>query len=249
MPKHTATSIADDEIAHFSRHAAEWWNPQGALQPLHRLNPVRIAYVRDQILAYGLGKAEDQRQPLKNISMLDVGCGGGLISEPLARLGAKVAGLDASDEAIAEAKRHAQLSGLDIAYQIGSAEGLAQTKARYDVITALEIVEHVADLDSFVSALSKLLKPRGVLILSTLNRTPKSFLLGIVAAEYILRWVPRGTHHWRKFLRPSELVRKLETEGLMTTDLSGIVFNPLKDEFNLSKNNLDVNYMLTAVKA
>ena len=241
------SSVQADEIAQFSGLAAQWWNPEGALRPLHRLNPSRIAYVRDQIVAAGYGQ-DLVRQPLKNVTLLDVGCGGGLLAEPLARLGAAVTGLDASDKAITEAKRHATESGLAINYRVGSVEDLAEGKGRYDVITALEIVEHVADLDVFIAALAKLLKPKGVLILSTLNRTPKSFLLGIVAAEYVLRWVPRGTHRWSKFLRPSELVQRLEKHNLMTTDLTGIVFNPLKDEFIHSKTDIGMNYMLTAVK-
>lgn len=241
------SSIEASEIAQFSRVAGEWWNPEGALRPLHRLNPCRVAYIRDQIVGRGLGGGS-VRQPLKNVSVLDVGCGGGLLAEPLARLGAKVAGLDASELAIAEARRHAKLSGLDIAYRHGSAEDLAEEKNRYDVVTALEIVEHVADLGLFVASLVKLLKPKGLLILSTLNRTPESFLMGVVAAEYVLRWVPRGTHRWSKFVKPSELVAKLEAEQMTVTDLTGLVFHPLKNEFGLSKEKLGVNYMLAAVK-
>jgi 2-polyprenyl-6-hydroxyphenyl methylase/3-demethylubiquinone-9 3-methyltransferase len=248
MPPSGQSTVADSEIAHFSRHAEEWWNPSGPLRSLHRLNPSRIAYVRDRILGHGFGQASSARQPLKGVALLDVGCGGGLLAEPLSRLGARVTGLDASPEAIAEARRHAKQTSAVVDYRVGSAEGLARGGARYDVITALEIVEHVADLDAFLAALAKLLKPGGLLILSTLNRTPKSFLLAIVAAEYVLRWVPRGTHRWDKFLRPSELVKKLETEGLTTTDLTGVVFNPLADEFILSKDNLGVNYLLTAAK-
>jgi 2-polyprenyl-6-hydroxyphenyl methylase/3-demethylubiquinone-9 3-methyltransferase len=247
MQKIKASTIENDEIAQFSSLAGEWWNPSGSLRPLHRLNPSRIAYVRDQIIGRGLGQ-NSVKQPLKNISLLDVGCGGGLLAEPLARLGACVTGLDASSAAITEAQRHAKQTGVAVDYRVGSVEELARGVARYDVITALEIVEHVAELDIFLAGLAKLLKPKGLLILSTLNRTPKSFLLGIVAAEYVLRWVPRGTHRWSKFVRPSELVRKLEKEKLETTDLTGVIYNPLKDDFILSKDNLGVNYLLTAVK-
>jgi len=240
-------SINAAEVAHFSRYASEWWNPDGALRPLHRLNPARIAYVRDQVVAHKGGGA-GVRQPLKGLALLDVGCGGGLLTEPLARLGAKVTGLDASADAIAEARRHAAACGVDVTYKVGSAEDHAEGSARYDVITALEIIEHVGDLDSFIASLAGLLKPDGLLILSTLNRTPKSFLLGIVAAEYLLRWVPRGTHRWSAFLRPSELVQKLESENLLTTDLMGLVYQPLTDSFALRKNDLGMNYMLTARK-
>jgi 2-polyprenyl-6-hydroxyphenyl methylase / 3-demethylubiquinone-9 3-methyltransferase len=274
MSARQKSSIATEEIEHFSHYAGEWWNPDGPLRPLHRLNPVRIAYVRDRIIERGLGAAK-ARHPLKSLSILDVGCGGGLLSEPLSRLGAHVTGLDASSEAIEEARRHAKAAGVKINYLVGSVEELAESfskrrknspplgeglgaglsvnigppSEKYDVITALEIVEHVADLDTFLAALAKLLKPNGLLILSTLNRTPKSFLFGIIAAEYILRWVPRGTHRWSKFLRPSELVRKLAMEGLTTADLTGIVYHPLGEEFLLSKTDLGVNYMLTAAKS
>lgn len=247
MPASKKSSVSAAEIAQFSGLAGDWWNPAGALRPLHKLNPCRIAYVRDQIRTHGLGQAGG-RQALKGVSVLDVGCGGGLLTEPLARLGADVTGLDASGAAINEARRHAGLSGLDINYREGSVEDLARGAQRYDVVTALEIVEHVADLDVFLQACARLLKPKGLLILSTLNRTPKSFLLGIVAAEYVLRWVPRGTHSWKKFLRPSELVRKLEAERLTTIDLTGIVYHPLRDEFALSKDDLSTNYMLAAVR-
>jgi 2-polyprenyl-6-hydroxyphenyl methylase / 3-demethylubiquinone-9 3-methyltransferase len=247
MPRVKTSSVNADEIAQFSGLAGDWWNPHGALRPLHRLNPCRIAYVRDQIIEHGMEHA-GQGQVLKNVSILDVGCGGGLLTEPLARLGARVIGLDASEKAIAEARRHAKQSKLGIDYHTGNVEDFARGKNRYDVITALEIVEHVANLDVLLGACAQLLKPKGLLILSTLNRTPKSFLLGIVAAEYVLRWVPRGTHRWSKFLRPSELVRKLEAENLAATDLTGIVYDPLLDEFILSKDNFGVNYMLTAVK-
>jgi 2-polyprenyl-6-hydroxyphenyl methylase/3-demethylubiquinone-9 3-methyltransferase len=318
MPQRRNSSIAADEVARFSRHAEAWWDPDGPLRPLHRLNPARIAYVRDQVAAH-FGRDRSARCPLKGLSVLDAGCGGGLLAEPLSRLGASVTGLDASVEAIAEARRHAQESGLAIDYRYGSVEKLVENFSKsglvplplreglgagykkkstpspaktkdlprgkskfslplpstyakgfgglvpqtlrsfsvggqgereqgYDVIAALEIVEHVADMDSFIASLAKLLKPKGLLILSTLNRTPKSFLLGIVAAEYVLRWVPRGTHRWNKFLRPSELVKKLEAENLATIDLTGLVYRPMTQDFALSKDDLGVNYLLTAAK-
>jgi 2-polyprenyl-6-hydroxyphenyl methylase/3-demethylubiquinone-9 3-methyltransferase len=248
MPSRTAASIAPDEIAHFSQQAKDWWNPEGPFRPLHRLNPVRLGYVRDQACAH-FNLSAKGRQALKGLSALDVGCGGGLVAEPLARMGAKVTGLDASQEAIETARRHGRMMGLAVDYRVGSVEELAKGKQRYDLITALEIIEHVADMDSFLGALTKLLKPGGLLVMSTLNRTPKSFLLGIIAAEYIFGWVPRGTHQWRKFVRPSELVQRLDRHGLQTTDLSGLVFNPLRNEFELSASDLAVNYMLAAKRA
>ncbi len=245
MPQ--AASIDREDVARFSAQAADWWNPEGSFRPLHRLNPIRLGYVRDQICNH-FSRNPASRSSLQKLKMLDVGCGGGLLTEPLARLGGEMTGLDASAEAIAVAKKHAAVSDLAIHYQTGSVEALAAGKARFDVITALEIVEHVADMASFVAALGRLLRPNGLLIMSTLNRTPHSFLLGIVAAEYVLGWVPKGTHEWRKFVRPSELVRQLELQKLTTSDLTGLVFNPLRNEFQLSRTDLKVNYLLTASK-
>lgn len=240
-----APSVADEEIAQFSRHAEDWWNPDGVFRPLHRLNPVRLEYIRDQACAH-FKRPIDKRYSLKGLRVLDVGCGGGILSEPLARMGADVTGLDASLESITVAKQHAKDSGVKIDYRCDNIEELARGKMRYDLITALEIVEHVADLDAFIKPLTGLLKPDGLLIMSTLNRTPKSFLLGIVAAEYILNWVPRGTHSWKKFLRPSELAHRLEKCDMRVTDLTGLIFNPLRGAFELSARDLDVNYLLTA---
>jgi 2-polyprenyl-6-hydroxyphenyl methylase / 3-demethylubiquinone-9 3-methyltransferase len=247
MPRRAA-SIAVDEIDRFSQQAEDWWKPDGAFRPLHRLNPVRLEYITEAACNH-FGRNQQTRNSLKDLKILDVGCGGGLLAEPLARLGGNVTGIDASDTTIAAAKRHAKTSGLDIDYQISSVEELADTKSCYDLITALEVIEHVADVDSFLTALVKLLKPDGLLIMSTLNRTPKSFLLGIVAAEYILKWIPRGTHEWKKFIRPSELMELLELKGLQAENLTGLVFNPLGNEFELRANDLDVNYLLSARRA
>jgi 2-polyprenyl-6-hydroxyphenyl methylase/3-demethylubiquinone-9 3-methyltransferase len=247
MAKTVRSTVEDNEIAHFSHHAGAWWEKDGALRSLHQLNPLRIAYIRDKMTGHFSMRGKG-RQVLKGLSLLDVGCGGGLASEPMARLGAEVTGIDASAEAIAEARRHADMFDLSIDYRVGTLEELAKQKKSYDVVTALEIVEHVADLDMFMAALAKVVKPGGMLILSTVNRTPQSFLLGIVAAEYILRWVPRGTHHWSKFRKPSELVSRVEAHGLQTIDLSGIIFDPVKRDFHISDKHLAVNYMMTAVK-
>jgi 2-polyprenyl-6-hydroxyphenyl methylase/3-demethylubiquinone-9 3-methyltransferase len=247
MPR-GSTSIAFEEIDRFSQYAEDWWNPDGAFRPLHRLNPVRLAYVRDRACAY-FGRPTGSRQSLKGLKILDVGCGGGLLAEPLARLGGAVTGIDASKETIAIANQHAKAMRLAINYHVSSVEELARKKMRYDLITALEVIEHVADVDSFLAGLTALLKPGGLLIMSTLNRTPKSFLLGIVAAEYILGWIPRGTHDWKKFIRPSELVKRLEENGLRASDLTGLIFNPLRGEFELRKDDLDVNYLATVVSA
>ncbi|MGB9152775.1 MAG: bifunctional 2-polyprenyl-6-hydroxyphenol methylase/3-demethylubiquinol 3-O-methyltransferase UbiG [Alphaproteobacteria bacterium] len=241
------SSIDKAEIARFSRYARDWWNPTGALQPLHKLNPARLEYIRDAVCAHYKLKTGG-REALKGLSVLDIGCGGGLLCEPLARLGAHVTGLDASAEAIEAARIHARQSGLEIDYRYGSAEDFAHGRKKFDVVTALEIVEHVADIDSLLRSVADLVKPGGIVLLSTLNRNVKSYLLGIVAAEYLLRWVPRGTHDWRKFLRPSELAAHLEKAGLEMTDITGIVFDPFNDTFRLKREAVSVNYLMTAVK-
>jgi 2-polyprenyl-6-hydroxyphenyl methylase/3-demethylubiquinone-9 3-methyltransferase len=244
----SAPSIDQDEIARFSTHAQDWWNPQGALKPLHKLNPTRLEYIRDSVCAH-FKRDSGGRDAFKGLSILDVGCGGGLLCEPMARLGAHVTGLDASTEAIEAARQHAAQAKLKITYRSDSAENFASGKQKYDVITVLEILEHVADTGSLLQSVAHLLRPNGIVILSTLNRTPKSFLLGIVAAEYILRWVPRGTHKWRKFIRPSELAAHLRKAGLEPTAITGMVFDPLNDSFHLRKGTVGVNYLMTAIKA
>lgn len=240
MPQ--SASVDKAEIAQFSAHAGDWWNPEGALRPLHKLNPARLEYIRDQ------AQAHFKRGSLKGLSVLDIGCGGGLLCEPLARLGASVTGLDASPEAINVAAMHARQSRLKINYVCGSAEDFARGKHRFDVITALEILEHVANIDSFLKSAARLLKPGGILILSTVNRNAKSFLLGIVAAEYILRWVPRGTHDWRKFIRPSELAAHLHKVDMEVADIIGMQYDALNDSFYLQRGTASVNYLMSAVK-
>jgi 2-polyprenyl-6-hydroxyphenyl methylase / 3-demethylubiquinone-9 3-methyltransferase len=185
---------------------------------------------------------------LTGISALDIGCGGGLVTEPLCRMGAAVTGVDAGPENIRIAKAHGKAEGLTINYQATTAEALADAGKQYDLVTALEIVEHVADVPLFLQSCAALVKPGGMLIVSTLNRTPKSFMLGIVAAEYILRWLPTGTHNWKKFLKPSEIATPLTAAGLKVTDVRGLIYNPLTRQFSLSADDLDVNYFLTAVK-
>ena len=245
MPR--AASVDKEEIARFSSHASDWWNPEGALRPLHKLNRARLEYIRDRICDH-FDRQSGQITPLKGLSVLDIGCGGGLLCEPMARLGATVVGLDASEEAIRVARAHSAQSELKLSYRAGSAEDFARGKQRFDVITALEILEHVADIDSLLQSAARLLKPNGLIILSTLNRTPKSFLLGVVAAEYILKWVPRGTHEWRKFIRPSELAAHLKKADLSVCDLTGLIYDPLNDRFHLEKGRVGVNYLMAAGK-
>jgi 2-polyprenyl-6-hydroxyphenyl methylase/3-demethylubiquinone-9 3-methyltransferase len=241
------SSIDPAEIARFSSHASDWWNPDGALRPLHKLNPARLEYIRNRVCGH-FGRDLANRDSLKGLSVLDVGCGGGLLCEPMARMGAVVTGLDASAEAIEAARAHAAQSGLGINYVCGSAEEMAASPL-YDVITALEIVEHVADIGSLLRAVAALLKPEGIVLLSTVNRTPKSFLLGIVAAEYVLNWVPRGTHDWRKFIKPSELDAHLRAAGLETVDITGMAYDVLNDSFHLQEGRAAVNYLMAATRA
>jgi len=243
-----AGSIDPAEVAKFSDLADAWWDPAGKFRPLHRLNPTRIAYIRDQVAArYGrdpLGPA-----PLADLAILDIGCGGGLLSEPLARLGAKVTGLDAGERNIAIAKRHADLGGLAIDYRAGAAEDLAAMGHRFDVVLAMEVVEHVADPAGFMGAAAALVAPGGLLIVATLNRTAKAFALAIVGAEYILGWLPRGSHDWRRFLKPSEVAALLRPHELALVEAVGVVYSPIADKWRLAPGDLDVNYMLRFERA
>jgi len=236
-------SIDPREIAGFAAVADRWWDPDGPFRPLHALNPVRMAFIRDAVAAH-LGRPADDRL-LAGLTVADVGCGGGLVCEPLARLGAKVTGIDAAPEAIEVARSHAAASGLAIAYRQATAEELVEEGARFDIVTALEIVEHVADRPAFVADCCRLVKPGGLLLLSTLNRTPRAFALAIVGAEYLLRWVPRGSHRWRKFVRPAELARDLRQAGARLRAVRGLTYEPLADRWALS-HDVAVNYMASA---
>ena len=235
------------EIENFAKDSSHWWDENGPFRPLHRLNPVRLSYIKDRICGhYGLDT--QSLKPYKGLSILDIGCGGGLVCEPMARLGADVTGADADSNAIGVAQEHAKSSGLSIGYKAQSSEDLLKDKKRFDVVLALEIVEHVADVDTFVGNCVDLCKPNGLIILSTLNRTPKSFLLGKVAAEYILGWVPQGTHDWKKFLKPSELGRAVRQAGAEVQNIEGMTYDVIRGEFKRSPRDLDVNYFLSAVK-
>jgi 2-polyprenyl-6-hydroxyphenyl methylase/3-demethylubiquinone-9 3-methyltransferase len=242
-----APSIDSEEIAKFAAMAEAWWDPTGKFRPLHRFNPVRLAYIRDRLCAR-FGRDPKAERPLKGLRLLDVGCGGGLLSEPLARLGAEVTGLDAAARNIKVAALHAEESGLKIDYRHGSVEELAAGGARFDAVLNMEVVEHVADVGGFLAASATLVKPGGLMILATLNRTPKAFLLAIVGAEYLLRWLPRGTHDWRRFVRPSEAAAALRGCGLEIEEMTGVAYNPLTDGWRLAPRDLDVNYMLMAVR-
>ncbi len=249
-----SASVDPDEVAKFAALAGEWWDPAGKFAPLHRLNPARLTFIRDRIAAHG-GRDPLAERPLAGLRVLDIGCGGGLLCEPMARLGAAVTGIDAAENSVAVAAEHAAEAGLDIDYRHTTAEalaaetGAAETGAGFDLVLNMEVVEHVADVAVFLRASAALVAANGAMVLATLNRTPKSFALAIVGAEYLLRWLPRGTHDWRRFLRPSELVAHLRAAGLETRELTGVTYNPLTGAWRLAPRDLDVNYMVFAVKA
>lgn len=241
----TAGTVDPADVARFSAIAAEWWDPTGKFRPLHRLNPLRLTYIRDTVCRR-LGRDPLAPAPLKGVRVVDIGCGGGLLAEPIARMGATVVGVDASEKNVKTAATHAAETGTAVDYRATTAEALAASGERFDVVLAMEVIEHVADVDLFVKSCAALLAPGGVLFLATLNRTPKSFALAIVGAEYILRWMPRGTHNWRQFLRPSEMAAAVRAYGLGIKDLTGVTYSPLSDEFRLNPRDLDVNYMTWA---
>lgn len=246
-----ASTIDDAEVARFSAIADEWWDERGKFAPLHRLNPTRIAYLRDRIIHHFAAETlahGESATPLANLSLIDIGCGGGLIAEPMARLGATVTGIDASPTNINVADLHAKAGGVNVAYRATTAEQLALEGAQFDVVLALEIIEHVADIDLFYDAITALVRPGGLIILSTLNRTAKSYAMGIIGAEYVLRWVPRGTHTWAKFVRPSEMAQALTRRGFAVADTTGLVFSPRSWSFSLNPKDLDVNYLMAATK-
>lgn len=245
-PETPGGSAAPDEVARFAAQAESWWDPDGPFKPLHRLNPTRLAFIRDHIAAH-FGRDPLGEKPLKELDLLDVGCGGGLLCEPMSRLGARVFGIDAAPESIAVAGHHARQAGLVIEYRDALPEDLATGKRRFDVVLNMEVVEHVADLGIFLGACSTLVRPGGVMVLSTINRTVKSLALAKVAAEYVLRWVQPGTHDWRKFVRPSELTRGLDDHGMRVSDLKGMTYSPLSGAWRLG-NDLSVNYLAFAVK-
>jgi 2-polyprenyl-6-hydroxyphenyl methylase/3-demethylubiquinone-9 3-methyltransferase len=248
MAETAQTTVDPAEIERFSRIAEEWWDPAGKFAPLHQLNPVRIGYIRDRAAAHWRRGALSG-SPLDGLDLLDIGCGGGLLSEPMARLGATVTGIDAAERNIATASLHAEGQDLAIDYRATTAESLAEAGKQYDIVLALEIVEHVADVELFLRTCGALVKPGGLLFLSTLNRTAKSWALAIAGAEYVLRWLPRGTHDWKKFLKPSEVVRGLRGGGIDAQEIVGVVYSPLSRAWSLNKADLDVNYMLYGTKA
>jgi 2-polyprenyl-6-hydroxyphenyl methylase/3-demethylubiquinone-9 3-methyltransferase len=236
------TTIDQSEVDRFSKMAAEWWNPDGKFKPLHKFNPVRLTYIRDHA-AQHFGKDPHTPKPLEGLRMLDIGCGGGLLCEPMTRMGATVIGADASETNIEIAKIHAEQSGLDIDYRAETSEALAANGEKFDIILNMEVVEHVADVDLFLTSCADMLKPGGLMFIATINRTMKAMALAIIGAEYVLRWLPRGTHQYEKLVRPEEIKTPLGNSGLTLVDQTGVFYNPLLDQWNLS-NDMDVNYMM-----
>ncbi|KAB0677073.1 bifunctional 2-polyprenyl-6-hydroxyphenol methylase/3-demethylubiquinol 3-O-methyltransferase UbiG [Aureimonas leprariae] len=244
MSETRATTIDRDEVERFSRLAGEWWNPKGKFRPLHKFNPVRLAYIREET-AMNFGRDARSLTPFEGLSILDIGCGGGLIAEPLARLGAHVVGADASETNIEVAKLHAAQSAVAVDYRAATAEAIEAGGERFDVVLALEIVEHVADVPLFLSTCANLVKPGGLLLVATINRTLKAYALAIVAAERVLGWLPRGTHSYERLVRPEEIRRPVEAAGLQVLEEVGVVYNLLADEWRRSRDT-DVNYMTLA---
>ena len=236
------TTIDRDEAARFAALARDWWDEDGAMAPLHRMNPVRLRFLRDALCGH-FGR--DGAKPFQGLRILDVGCGAGLVCEPLARLGATVTGIDATEDMVRAAREHAKAMRLDIEYRVAAAEELTD---RFDAVVALEVIEHVADRDLFLQSLCDRVVPGGAIVLSTLNRTLKAFAMAIVGAEYVMRWLPRGTHDWAKFVKPSELARGLAANGFKLAAIEGMIYDPLEREWRLGKD-LAVNYLALAVRA
>lgn len=242
------TTIDPTEVAKFQAMADEWWDPNGKFKPLHHLNPTRLDYIVDQ-LAAEFGRDPKTPKPFAGLRLLDIGCGGGLLSEPMARLGFEVVGADAAAGNIPVAKLHAEQSGLKIDYRHITAEELVDEGEQFDAVLNMEVVEHVADPLAYLTACQHLLKPRGIMICSTINRNPKSYLMAIIGAEYIMRWLPKGTHEWDKFITPDELVDLLKAAELNPVDKKGFVFNPLTWSWSISDRDLSVNYVTASVKS
>ena len=238
------TSVNKKEIEKFSKIATEWWDPEGKFKPLHKFNPIRIQYIKDNIINHF--KLKNNIKPLSGVNILDIGCGGGLLSEPMSRIGANVTGIDASDKNIKIAKLHSKKNNLKINYLCSSPEKL-KSKEKFDVILNMEIVEHVKDINFFLKSCSQLLKKNGLMFVATINKTLKSYVFAIIGAEYILRWLPIGTHEWEKFVNPKDLEKILLKNKLSLNKLDGMKFNIIKDEWNISKD-YSVNYITKFIK-
>jgi 2-polyprenyl-6-hydroxyphenyl methylase/3-demethylubiquinone-9 3-methyltransferase len=241
------TTIDAEEVARFAAMAEQWWDPRGKFAPLHKFQPVRLAYIRAGVIAH-FGLDATSRHPFKGLSLLDIGCGGGLLCEPMARLGAEVTGADAAERNIGIARTHAAESELEIDYVATTAEAVAESGRQFDVVLNMEVVEHVADVPLYLKSCAQLVKPGGLMVVATINRTARAFALAIVGAEYVLNWLPRGTHTWSKFLAPEEIVSILKRDGMTLRDKCGVTYSPLRDEWRKSRD-MGVNYMLLMEKS
>lgn len=246
MSEAAKTTIDQAEVDRFTAMAAEWWNPAGKFKPLHKFNPVRIRYIRDKAAAH-FGRDANSHKPLEGLRILDIGCGGGLLSEPMARMGATVIGADASERNIGIASTHAAQTGVAVDYRAVTAEQLAAEGEKFDIILNMEVVEHVSDVDFFITTCASMVKPGGMMFVATINRTMKAMALAIIGAERVLRWLPKGTHQYEKLVRPEELEKPLTASGMQIDERTGVFFNPLMNQWNLSKD-MDVNYMMLATR-
>jgi len=244
MTEAAKSTVDQSEVDRFSAMAAEWWSPTGKFKPLHKFNPVRLAYIRDHA-AETFGRDPRAARPLEGLRVLDIGCGGGLLSEPIARMGASVVGADPSEKNIGIASTHAKASGVAVDYRAVTAEQLAEAGETFDIVLNMEVVEHVADVEFFLSTCAKMVRPGGLMFVATINRTLKAAALAIFAAENVLRWLPRGTHQYEKLVRPEEIEKPLAAAGMEMTARTGVFFSPLQNQWNLSRD-MDVNYMLVA---
>jgi 2-polyprenyl-6-hydroxyphenyl methylase / 3-demethylubiquinone-9 3-methyltransferase len=244
MTEAAPTTVDKDQVEMFSKMAAEWWSPTGKFRPLHKFNPIRLEYIRNRICQH-FGRDPKAHQPLAGLRILDIGCGGGLLSEPIARMGAEVVGADPSEKNIGVASTHAKETGVAVDYRAVTAEDLAAAGESFDIVLNMEVVEHVADVNLFLETCASMVRPGGLMFVATINRTLKARALAIFAAENVLRWLPRGTHQYEKLVRPEEIERPLEASGLHIIHRTGVFFNPLQDRWNLSPD-MDVNYMLLA---
>jgi len=243
----TRSTIDSEEVARFSAMAEEWWDPTGKFKPLHKFSPVRLGYIKEHVCRH-FDRDPKTTDAFKGLRCLDIGCGGGLLSEPMARLGADVVGADPSETNIEIARLHMKTSGLEIDYRAETAEALAAAEETFDVVFNMEVVEHVADVPLFLEATAQMVRPGGLMFVATINRTLKAYALAIVGAEYVLRWLPKGTHSYEKLVRPSEIEGPLQTAGLTMIDRCGVTYNPLTDTWARSRD-MDVNYMLLAERA
>lgn len=242
------TTINQAEVDKFSAMAAEWWDPSGKFRPLHKFNPVRLTYIKDKVCEHFSRESSRElmeRHPFKGLRFLDIGCGGGLLAEPMARLGAEIIGADASDINIEIAKIHAEQSGVNIDYRATTAEALQEQGEKFDVVLNMEVVEHVSDVPLFITACAQMVKPGGLMFVATINRTQKANALAIFMAENVLRWLPKGTHQFENLVKPEELAAPINAEGMEIIDQTGVFYNPLLDKWNMSRD-MDVNYMILA---